>query len=452
MGLLRSIIARVGMDGTDFDAGAKKVENRAAHMGHEVAHEFTTALAAAFSIEAAREAIHATVEYGAHLVDLSHRLAMSTDSLQVWDYALKRNGSSLDQATPFFEKLAAARDKALGGGANGAKFAHDFRELGVSIDDLKSKRIEDIAEQLSEVFATGGDAQQLVGALREVGGRGAGDMIATLRDGIAESRAEAIKLGLVIENGTLLKLKEAADRAVQFGAQLRAAFAPWIAELVEGLQYAFSAVKAGVLGVSAAMAVLAQHPTHFKEAGAAFMEQEHKGWEEMIEADRALKQKANRDAAAKPVGAIDDDSGPSKAEITALKKIEELNRQIAEAQRHRMTAEEKRSDLIKEQAQLYLDLQAAIFSGKAEESARLTLEIEKTRNQLFDLNKPKNHHQAVDSLQRIGISVGGAENVMLNLAREQLHQAHRAANGIEKIVAHHEGKGHTPHSKGMRDQ
>src|SRR5207248_7000291 len=69
---------------------------------------------------------------------LALRLGISTDAVQQLDFALKQNGSSIEAATKFFEKLAISRDKALGGGEGAAAKIEDFRKLGISLEQLKT--------------------------------------------------------------------------------------------------------------------------------------------------------------------------------------------------------------------------------------------------------------------------------------------------------------------------
>lgn len=340
------ILIKLGLDATSMERGLRHAKEQMKEAASSMKGELMGALAGVAGAEAFKELIDSEIEFGEKTIDLAHRLGISTDAVQVWDFALKRNGSTVEAATGFFEKLAANRDKALGGGEEGAKLTKDFKELGVSIEDLKGKRIEEIAEQIGEIFQAGGDPQKLIGALKEIGGKGAGDMVATLRDGIREAREEAEKLGIIVDNGTLQKLKEAGDRAGQFGAQLKAAFAPWISSMVEGLQFLFTIIKSEVAFLSATFGALKEHPTKVGDALKAGAEAQAKVFDDAEEADKALMRKQSRDA--QPLKGGSDVEDPEKE---AHKKAGTLNK---EAKGLEDKAAEKQLSLASQIAMLHL--------------------------------------------------------------------------------------------------
>lgn len=181
-----SLMAMLGASIEPLLAKFKQAKTAASVAGNEIgegfSHHITSAIAGVASVAFVEQAIEKTVEYADKVGDLSHRLGISTDAVQAWDYALQMNGSSIDAAAGFFEKLSIARGKALAGNGESIKA---FKDLGVSVDDLKNKRVEDIARQIAGVFEEG-DPQKLIGSLREVGGKGAGEMVAAFRDGLGE--------------------------------------------------------------------------------------------------------------------------------------------------------------------------------------------------------------------------------------------------------------------------
>ena len=224
------------LDGNQFDATLAHAQVIASAAGKRIAQSLTIfapgsvmGIASGAGLAAAA---HGAVEYGEKVSILAQRLGISTDAIQEWDYALRQNGSSIESATSFFEKLATARKKALGGDD---KAAASFRALGISLDDLKSKRLEDVALQISRVFSSG-DPQKLIADLREVGGRGAGEMVAAFNGGLAEMVQSAKAAGVVMSESTVDAMREAADRSKALGMEFVAGLAPAVALMSKLLQ------------------------------------------------------------------------------------------------------------------------------------------------------------------------------------------------------------------------
>lgn len=313
---LEEILIKLGLDGTGMERGLRTAGEKVSEWAKEQMKLLSGIAAGYIGMEGFKTAYEDTVEFSEKTVDLSRHLGISTDAIQVWDFALKQNGATIEAASSFFEKLAVSREKALGGLGAGAEeiktLTATFGELGISIDDLKNKRLEDIAEKIGEIFQSG-DPQKLIASLKEVGGKGAGEVIATLRDGIKEAREEAEKLGIIIEHNVLLKLKETADRQTQFGAQLRAAFAPWVSSMVEGLQFLFTATKAGVSDVSAVFKALSEHPTHIADAFRAGKAARDQVWDDMVDSDKALRRHEQRLDDPKTGGSDTEDPETEKA-------------------------------------------------------------------------------------------------------------------------------------------
>src|SRR5436190_12893664 len=186
MGLMQ-LLVRLGLDATGYETGLKKAQSSAAGFGQDLKSHIGGKIKQAFSLESIEENIRRTFEYGCKVQDLSQRLGISTDAVQQWDYAMQQNGGSIESVAGFFEKLAVAREKALKGNSQAID---GFRKLGVSMDQLRTGRLEDIATTISRAFEQG-DPQQLIAPLREVGGKAAGELIPAFRDGLAAALSEA---------------------------------------------------------------------------------------------------------------------------------------------------------------------------------------------------------------------------------------------------------------------
>lgn len=223
MGLMQ-LMVQLGLNATSFESGLKRSKSAASQFGDELQSSVGNKITQVFGAVAIEETIRRTVEYGSKVQDLSNRLGISTDAVQQWDFALQQNGSSIEQASGFFEKLGISREKALKGSE---AQINAFKRLGVSIEQLKTSRIEDVAGVIARAFESG-DPQALIAPLREVGGKGAGAMAAAFRDGLAE----ALGAAPIIPQDQIEALDRAADTFQELKNQARAAFAPMIADLM----------------------------------------------------------------------------------------------------------------------------------------------------------------------------------------------------------------------------
>lgn len=378
MSFAEEILIKMGVDASKFEHDLRHIKEQVRDWAKEQTRLITGPLADLAGIEGIKTAYEQTVEYADKVMDLSHRLGISTDAIQVWDFALKKNGGTIESAAAFFEKLAASRDKALQGGTEGAAMSDHFKELGVSIDDLKNKRIEDIAEQIGEVFKAG-DPQKLIGSLKEIGGKGAGDVVATLRDGIAEAREEAERLGIVISKDVLSELKEAGERASIMGEQLRAGLAPafaWMIEQVQHFRHAFNGVFSGLY--QAAARLLEASPlksSTWKAAAESFRQAIIAEHQDEDAENAALEAKRKRDAEPLKGGATQD------AHLHDHEKAAEINKQSAEL-------EEKAKLKVKslEEQMAYLRLRRNHLQDELNDKSKGELEHARTRNELAKVN------------------------------------------------------------------
>lgn len=219
-----SLIATLGLSASAFYSGAEGAKKAANSLGASIKSSLGAQVAGVLSVAAIGQAAGRMLELGGSVQDMSNKLTMSTDAVQQWDYALKQNGSSMEAAAPFFLKLGQARKKALEG--NDQAIA-DFKALGISLEMLKSHRVEDIAKTIAKGFE-GGDPQQLLAPLMAVGGKGAAAMAAAFRDGLADALGEAE----VIPQKDIEALDEAADKWGEIKNTATAMFAPLVADLL----------------------------------------------------------------------------------------------------------------------------------------------------------------------------------------------------------------------------
>jgi hypothetical protein len=215
-------------------------------IGSALGGELAGKLKGLVALGAIEETIRRTAEYASRVQDISNRLGISTTAVQEWDFALKQNGSSIDAATGFFEKLAVSRDKALKGNP---ELIEHYRKLGVSIAMLKTGRTEDIAKTTAKTYETG-DPQQLIASLKAVGGKAAGELAAAFRDGLAGLLDEAP----LISPEDIASIDRATDAFGRMKAEITSGLAPALAAAAEAAEGLFHKLDAAA-GVGMALLV-----------------------------------------------------------------------------------------------------------------------------------------------------------------------------------------------------
>lgn len=347
-----SLIATLGANISGFVQDLNTAQGHAKKSGEGIGtslgHEINSKLSSLLGAAAIEETIRRTVEYGSKVNDLALRLGISTDAIQQWDFALQQNGSSIEAAAGFFEKLAVNRDKAMKG--SDAQIAA-FQKLGITLDQLKNSRVEDIAATIAKAFQLG-DPQALIGPLREVGGKSAGELVTAFRDGLAD----ALKDAPLISPEDIAALDRAGDAWGKLKAEFQSSIAPVVAGITEGalavIDFARAALAVPVgalMGVIEALQKTGGKIGLFGLGKAAFL-----GMTEALDAvsvqqgerDRADAERKARLAQPKVTVHEEDDS---KAEEKARKDAERKAEADKKAQEKEADRAAKRAEQIEEQ-------------------------------------------------------------------------------------------------------
>ena len=219
------IIIRMGMDANAFNRGlqsakvqAKALNSALGGLGMSIGVASLTAMAAK------------AVEFGSKISDLSTRLGISTDALQEFEFAAKMSGSTLDEFVGGLQKVGNAQSAALGGNE---EMLNSFAALGVSVEDLQTKRIEDIFKQIGRSVRDASDVQLVMADAMKVMGKASGPILAAMRNDLEAAAEEARRLGLIIGGDVIAKLDALGDSADTLGKRLINAFAEPLVFLAE---------------------------------------------------------------------------------------------------------------------------------------------------------------------------------------------------------------------------
>lgn len=193
-------MASLGLNATNYHVGLKRADSAGKAFASNVKGYFLRAFSAAAIVAFSAKIINAADE----ITDLSERLSMSTDKLQEWIYAAKKSGATAETLTGFFENLAIARAKALGGDPAAIRAMERF---GIDSMMMARNNPDEMGRQIGKTIQ-GGNARDLLPDLRLLGGRGAGALIPAFKEGIDSLAESAKKMGAVWDVSVLLKLKE----------------------------------------------------------------------------------------------------------------------------------------------------------------------------------------------------------------------------------------------------
>lgn len=441
-----SLMAVLGLNASAWKARLDKAKDEAKAAGKEIAsslgEEVSSKLMGLASLAAVEESIRRTIEYGEQVSILSQRLGISTDAVQAWDYALKMNGSSIQSATAFFERLASSREKALRGNEDSIRA---FKSLGVAMDDLKNGRIEDVAMQIARAFEAG-DPQQLIGDLREVGGRAAGEMVAAFRSGLADLVSGAKDEGVVIGESAIDGLREAAEMSKQVWMEFVVVIAPLVSGLAKMLQGVWRGLQGGVEFVAGLLHGGVQGATDaMNDLQAKFDKQDKTA------ADRAAKRKKSPSA-----GGLEEEASQKKQnqDLQHAEKIFRLKEELIRLQQagdlKELTAAQKLEELSRRRSAI----EEAMKSAGDEEGrlnaqidlAKIDEEMSAARDQFEREGKQHRHgggghgleHNA---LQRIGAYASAPEAAQLDTAKRSERHLNSISEGIKALV--HKGSGGT---------
>ena len=222
---------KVSLDGSGFEAGLKALE----HAGEKAFEHLKEMAVEAFGIYAIEESVKKTVEYAEKLVDTSRRLGVGIETLQEFSFAARQNGADIDALTGFIEKLNSARIDPKKWGS--------FAKLGISQSDLESQGVENLIMKLSENIRNR-SSQEVIGPLRNIGGKGAGEMLEMLKENMEEVRKEAHDLGQVMSTEDAVQLKFVADEMKILGTVITVSLAPALVFLLDTIMKIVNRLKA----------------------------------------------------------------------------------------------------------------------------------------------------------------------------------------------------------------
>ena len=200
--------AKLALDASGMDRGLAQAQTSLARFAKTAA----TTLAAGFAFNKIISGFTSAIEKGDQLQDIAEKFGVSASKLQLLGNAASVFGSGIDQVSAGLNKLSLAQQKALAGDKG---LEATFKEVGLSIEDLKSMKPEDILLRISDSFASGANEGRQFIIVNELLGKAQTDLIKLLNQGSAAITAQGEAIG-VFSDETIMQLSEASDAIKKF--------------------------------------------------------------------------------------------------------------------------------------------------------------------------------------------------------------------------------------------
>ena len=209
MGLL-NLVGRLSLDGAPFKQGLDKSKSDAKNAASEISGALKGMVMGAVGGAAIATQFKEAADYAAKIVDASARLNMGTGTLQEIAFGASMAGSSLESLIPIFQKIAVAKREAIKDPSG--DMADAFVNMGISIEELKSKRIEDIFYRIGGALESAGDSQEIFADALKLTGKGAGEIVQIFRGGFSDAVEEFRSSGMEISAESLNSVEAYGDK------------------------------------------------------------------------------------------------------------------------------------------------------------------------------------------------------------------------------------------------
>jgi hypothetical protein len=275
--------AKLALDASGLDRG---LQSATASLDR-FAKQTGSVLAGAFAFDKLISGFSSAIEKGDQLQDIAEKFGVSASKLQMLGNAASVFGSGLDQVSAGLNKLSLAQQKAVSGEDGAEALRATFKEVGISLEELRTMGPEDIFLRIADSFASGAnDGRQFI-IVNELLGKAQTDLIKVLNQGSAAITEQGNAIG-VLSDDAISNLSELSDQIKILQNSMTMGFG-FIASLlnpfIKGLQDALElSVMLGVAVGKVASGDIADAIEIYKRAS-------NLGTEKMADRDRAEKAK-----------------------------------------------------------------------------------------------------------------------------------------------------------------
>ena len=200
--------AKLALDASSFDRGLQRAEASVS----QFAKTAGTMIAGAFAFDKIISGFSMAIEKGDQLQDIAEKFGVSASKLQLLGNAASVFGSGVEAVSAGLNKLSLAQQKAIAGDDG---LINTFKEVGITLEDLKTLSAEDIFLRISDSFASGANEGRQFIIVNELLGKAQTDLIKVMNQGSAAILEQGNAMG-VWSDETIAQLSMASDALKTF--------------------------------------------------------------------------------------------------------------------------------------------------------------------------------------------------------------------------------------------
>jgi hypothetical protein len=208
--------AKLALDASGFDRGLQQANASL----EKFAKQAGSMLAGGFAFDKIISGFSSAIDKGDQLQDLANRFGISASALQEVGNAASLSGAGIEDVASAMNKLAVNAGKAIGGDD---AMIQAFKDIGLSVQQLKGMSPQDIFFKLSEAVANANDPLEAFAQAQAVAGKSVGALMETLRMGPSAIQQMGDEMG-IWSDATIAQLGAASDEIKKFQNTMIIAF------------------------------------------------------------------------------------------------------------------------------------------------------------------------------------------------------------------------------------
>jgi hypothetical protein len=239
--------AKIGLETSAFQTGLARLQGSVAGF----AKGLSGVLLGAFALDKLISGFSSAIEKGDQLQDIAEKFGLSASKLQMLGNAASVYGSSLENVSMGLNKLSLAQQKAVSGDESLQK---TFREVGISMDKLRTMGPEDVFLAIADSFASGANDGRQFLITNELLGKAQTDLIKVMNQGSAAIIEQGTSIG-VWGDETIARLSAASDAIKTLQNLWTVAFGYIASSIIKA-----TAALSGFLGLTSISQILTPSP------------------------------------------------------------------------------------------------------------------------------------------------------------------------------------------------
>jgi hypothetical protein len=326
--------ATLGINTEPFRRGLEEARAAASAFGGKLKADFAgfgAQIAAAFTIGAAVSFFNTIRNELDRLAKVAQRFNETAESIQRVDQAASLAGSNIEQVAAGITKATRAATEATKGVAT---YVEIFNELGISAEDFLKMSLEEKILALSKAYEDAGKDGKALANIVELLGRSGAEMIPLLASG-PEAIKEAFDDATVASNETVAMVEKVNDSLERTSTTLKMSFAPAFVGLGKIAATTFNIIQIAIIGVTGLISGLAASA---KEAIRGNFAEAKRVLDDYAKATgdttkNLVKQTSEMWSESDAKASTPFDPEAVEEQIAGAKKIEDLTKKVAEAER-----------------------------------------------------------------------------------------------------------------------